>query len=965
MHQSGRLDLYYCPSILIFHLVVCLLQLNGRTVPAEKVKDMIASFNIQVDNLCQFLPQDKVSSFSSLDGAALLKATERALERPDSKVLEMHEELDEMKKRLRNAARSTEALREKIAALEALQANAERDVLRFKERERLVEEVSWLKKKLPWMKFESLRKQTIDLMELLKQREKELADVKERLRPYEQRMEQAAAEATAASHRTKPLHEKVNKLMATVTRMRVTLDQLANEHADLSKKRESLVKDAQLRERRVREAEAAATAARDKLSEFESSAPALQQRQRDADAAADGAERELEKAQQESVRTRGGKRQVDDRLRDAEHRLRELGDRERQKLQRFSQMYHTATTIEAYKFLHSPASEGVFQHQVIGPIGFLIEPKTEHAALIVETALPASTIKSFIVFSEADREALRSRFDVNAIYAPRPVPLQRKVDDAKKAQLKIESWLDEVIECDAAVMNVLLGQHNIAAMAICKASADPKAVSEGGIGYFFINRMQYTSVRARHGEKHLTTKQRDFSHKRVRLLSRGGNAEQERELRAEIDLLRTQSDQLNEEIERARERESVVQRLIGAARSARAAVQNLQGETARAQRQVRNAEERLSDARDEARGDLAEQRATLTRKINDNNQRRLAELTAIASAVEKLVETSRDADAAELLREAMTERATAARAECSALRVQAKDLEAFVIIARNDYEVKKKETREQKVKAETECPIDDEVRARFETMPDTEELVQSQIDDKEGRIGLIVLGTSVMREYTEREAQLGVLRPQLASADDTHQQEVAQLDALHNRWLPLIQGITAKLNGSFAMFMRELGCAGEVALQEDDDYAKWQLQIRVTFRNNEPLQPLSGNVHSGGERSVSTMLFLIAMQDLSDVPFRLVDEINQGMDPRNERAIFSLVVRAATRPNTPQYFLITPKLLLDLEYSEAATVLAVFNGQHMIPQEDYTPDEFIRAAAKKRRTSISSAGAENSRPQQQ
>jgi hypothetical protein len=41
------------------------------------------------------------------------------------------------------------------------------------------------------------------------------------------------------------------------------------------------------------------------------------------------------------------------------------------------------------------------------------------------------------------------------------------------------------------------------------------------------------------------------------------------------------------------------------------------------------------------------------------------------------------------------------------------------------------------------------------------------------------------------------------------------------------------------------------------------------------LQVLDANVHSGGERSVSTILYLMAMQDLQRSPFRVVDEINQ------------------------------------------------------------------------------------------
>jgi chromosome segregation ATPase len=50
----------------------------------------------------------------------------------------------------------------------------------------------------------------------------------------------------------------------------------------------------------------------------------------------------------------------------------------------------------------------------------------------------------------------------------------------------------------------------------------------------------------------------------------------------------------------------------------------------------------------------------------------------------------------------------------------------------------------------------------------------------------------------------------------------------------------------------------------------------------------------------------IASQDLCLVPFRCVDEINQGMDPDNERAIFNMMVTllaAGDNPTKTQYFL--------------------------------------------------------------
>ena len=93
---------------------------------------------------------------------------------------------------------------------------------------------------------------------------------------------------------------------------------------------------------------------------------------------------------------------------------------------------------------------------------------------------------------------------------------------------------------------------------------------------------------------------------------------------------------------------------------------------------------------------------------------------------------------------------------------------------------------------------------------------------------------------------------------------------------------------------------GEVVLHQGDvergnaeqleNFKDWGIQIRVSFRDKSELQTLSAQVHSGGERSVSTIMYLMAMQDLMVSPFRCVDEINQGLDERNERLVFSRIV---------------------------------------------------------------------------
>lgn len=69
-----------------------------------------------------------------------------------------------------------------------------------------------------------------------------------------------------------------------------------------------------------------------------------------------------------------------------------------------------------------------------------------------------------------------------------------------------------------------------------------------------------------------------------------------------------------------------------------------------------------------------------------------------------------------------------------------------------------------------------------------------------------------------------------------------------------------------------------------------------------------------------------SLQDVTVCPFRVVDEINQGMDPINERKVFMQLVESACRPGTPQCFLLTPKLLPALPFTPAVQILQIWNG---------------------------------------
>jgi chromosome segregation ATPase len=68
---------------------------------------------------------------------------------------------------------------------------------------------------------------------------------------------------------------------------------------------------------------------------------------------------------------------------------------------------------------------------------------------------------------------------------------------------------------------------------------------------------------------------------------------------------------------------------------------------------------------------------------------------------------------------------------------------------------------------------------------------------------------------------------------------------------------------------------------------------------------LDAYTQSGGERSMATISFLLALQQHVQSPFRAVDEYDVHMDPRNRETITNLLIDSVKGLDS-QYLIITP-----------------------------------------------------------
>ncbi|KAK3076496.1 hypothetical protein LTS18_012854, partial [Coniosporium uncinatum] len=186
-----------------------------------------------------------------------------------------------------------------------------------------------------------------------------------------------------------------------------------------------------------------------------------------------------------------------------------------------------------------------------------------------------------------------------------------------------------------------------------------------------------------------------------------------------------------------------------------------------------------------------------------------------------------------------------------------------------------------------------------------------------------------IQQFESRAEQIAKLVERVGGLETALRKLEERIGEVRGMWEPGLDRLVGEISDAFSHNFEKIGCAGEIGIHKDDDFDQWAIHIRVKFRENEPLSLLTSHRQSGGERAVSTIFYLMALQSLSRAPFRVVDEINQGMDPRNERVVHERMVDIACEENTSQYFLITPKLLPALKYARRMRVHVICSGEYV------------------------------------
>jgi len=167
-------------------------------------------------------------------------------------------------------------------------------------------------------------------------------------------------------------------------------------------------------------------------------------------------------------------------------------------------------------------------------------------------------------------------------------------------------------------------------------------------------------------------------------------------------------------------------------------------------------------------------------------------------------------------------------------------------------------------------------------------------------MSLISVNQHELNRYHTLEKEIEKLKSTLQIEQQHNEERQQYLLEIQQKWLPTLQSKIELISKKFSKFFHIFHANGRIELkpplngEQSYNYNEWEIKIMTKFRNDQPWKQLSSSAQSGGEKSVATMLYLLSLQEVTTVPFRVVDEINQGMDPTNERRIMNILNQACT-----------------------------------------------------------------------
>ncbi|PSR78324.1 hypothetical protein PHLCEN_2v7446 [Hermanssonia centrifuga] len=933
--------------------------LNGKAASGREINLRMQELNVQVSNLCSFLPQDKVAEFARMTPQQLLKETQRAA--GNENLTSWHETLISAGAELKTMQNTADEDRKTLQTMEERNANLEREVKRFEERQEKEAKIEFLELVVPFKEYTEAKIRYSEIKNRQRAQTQAVHKLQKKMAPVQELKNQLERQHRELESRREAKKTTTKNKFAQMKRKWEQSEKLEQESEELKNKLDGLKKAEKERQKNIHNLEKEISIIQEKVDhppKFED---------------VSGLEEEIRQLKSESrkfddrlsdlqERQRGVVREEADykaRIQDAQHRLKQQDDVDHRKLDHLTRWDRDCA--EVVRWLR--ANRHRFKMEVFDPPVLSLTVPDKRFINAIESCFSQNDLKTFVCQCEEDYqtlnrlvvdtpEALGHKARINTFYRkqtgvnPPPVPEQQL------PELGFDGYALQYIQCPDGMVWFLQNALSLHRTPIAlnpgrvdAARAMDALSRDGGINYIVGN--IFNAVRrSKYGKRLAQNSTREIQQARNLVataidpavkqeIDRVMHEAQEgvRQCEVRMAALSEEDRQLRADHKDSKNKYEIIFARKSAISKEKADFEKLklrlQSQKARLQRllEVPSADAERASLKTKIL-EKARQRMNIVKEYEALLRQAIAEQVECTKLGLEYLQVSAKKTALDVLYRTQQEevdRASAIWREVNDAYSAAKvDSKAKLRTSKEKLDAAKPEMRDKFQTDETGGALDDGRSAQD---------VQGELDQLKAELEMNMhTNAGVVDQYRKRQIEIANLSQKIEDRDEKIQKLEHRIKSTRDKWEPALMRLVDSIGEKFSSAFDRIGCAGEIKVSRDADYDKWAIDILVKFRDDEKLQLLTGERQSGGERSLTTILYLMSLTEHARAPFSLVDEINQGMDQKAERAVHNSLVEVTCKPDSGQYFLITPKLLPDLNYHERMKVLCVNNGE-WLPEE--------------------------------
>ncbi|OJD35538.1 structural maintenance of chromosomes 5 smc5 [Diplodia corticola] len=928
--------------------------LNEQQTTHKEIIRLCKSFSIQIDNLCQFLPQDRVVEFAALSPVQLLEQTQRAAA-PDY-MNDWHDQLKAMRNEQKTKTATRDNKHEFLRGLQNKHNLQRADVERMQERQALTDKLQAYQNIRPFVQyrtaqatFKEAKKNFNDArLELreLQLREQPTLDALRRKDEYRNQVEQVVRQRTKLVERmernAETVRQRMDSMQAEINDKDTSKNAEKNANKDRARQRDSLKREIMTITEKMNKG----------TPEFD--AAAFNERSREKQRAS----RELHIENQDLNRQRDEIlqriRRLDAQKQEVERDVQSLRSQAGQQSNRLKKF--SMDTWKAWDWVQKNRDQ--LTGEVFGPPIVSCSVTDHRFSDAIESCLQKGDFLAFTVSNRRDFATLSKTFQRMGLNETHIKEAIRPRDSWKPLmssdglrQYGLSGWIIDYLSGPDPVLSTLcdsLRLHQCAVTLQNHSDEQFERLKASPIQRWVAGQRTYqVSRRREYGDQAVSVTSKPirrsgvWTDQPVDMSVEREHQSKIREIGHDIHDLNQAVAELTEKIRANKETISQLEREKRDIDEQKHELQRLRGEFEGLQTRKDTCEINLAQTT-EALNKMAQRLETIDAETDELILKKGQLAIDYANSVKSLLELHHGVYEAEIV-------LAEAKSECQICDEQSKAIKRDIadretnmrrLKAESDQCKKAAQRLSEEVSRINDMRSDEEAALveHIETVISLEDL-EAEIVIFQSRLTLLHGGDpNAIRDFEKRAKLIEETEQRLRGLDDELQELQDRIEGVKSQWEPELDGLVRQISLDFSNNFSKIGCAGQVSIYKAEDFSEWAIQIQVKFREQEQLSILDSHRQSGGERAVSTIFYLMALQSLARSPFRVVDEINQGMDPRNERMVHERMVDIACQEHTAQYFLITPKLLHGLKFHPRMTVHCIASGEYM--PSDYRELDF-------------------------